>query len=69
MSHPHFSRYNHFSRGKCKGKMYYSSRVKKAAVYTGVGVGVFVGVVIAAPFALVALPIYGTYLVLRAVTS
>ena len=51
--------------GKCKGKMYFSNPVKKAAVYTGIGIGLVLGACVVVPLAIVALPFYGAYSLLR----
>jgi hypothetical protein len=40
---------NHFSRGRCEGMQYRSSRWKMYGAYAGIGVGVTAGVVVVTP--------------------
>jgi hypothetical protein len=61
----HFNGYQHYSSGKCKGKMYFANPVKKAAVYFGIGTAVVIALCVAVPVAVVALPIYGVYSLVR----
>ena len=61
----HFEGYQHFSEGKCKGKMYIANPVKKAAVFVGIGTVVVVALCVVVPIAVVALPIYGVYSLAR----
>jgi len=65
----HFTGYSHFDSGSCKGKMYHSSTLKKAAIYAGIGVGGVLAFAVALPVAAVALPVYGGYRLIRAATD
>mmetsp|Transcript_29801 Transcript_29801/g.46109 ORF Transcript_29801/g.46109 Transcript_29801/m.46109 type:complete len:499 (-) Transcript_29801:124-1620(-) len=60
-----FKSYAHYSSGKCKGKMFYASRAKRIAIYTGVGAAIGVAAILILPFALIGLPFYVAYNVIR----